>query len=546
MNARPRGRFRGRRVSWLRLLASVIGGLGLVAVAVAAVAPPISFSPAGTPIDQRWFAGYYDVTLDQGADLADDTLVAAPGGAVLAFVVAAGDTDCTPTWGKAYTLDDASTRFDLDRRVERMRREGHPVMISFGGAINTDLATACTTSVDAAKAYGTVIDRYGVDAIDLDIEAKTLADRSSWGRRANAIARLQNARPADDPLAVWLTLPVGPDGLTSDGTDLIAAMLSAGVKVAGVNAMTMNYGIPDPKNLVDVSKRALDATASQLSALWENAGLDLPPGGVWELMGATPMIGLNDVPSETFTLDDARAFTAFATDRGLARISMWSLNRDHTCGPNYPFTGTVSTRCSGVEQGDETFAGVLSNGYLGRVANAVVETDPPIIEDDPKTSPYPIWNSTSFYSAGVKVVWHGSVYVSKWWNQGGNAPDDPTLDTAASPWSYIGPVLASDQPFRLPKLPAGTYPEWDATTLYNQGDRVMLDGTGYEAKWWSRGQRPDGSILDRDYSPWTPIEGTTAGGSGAGPATGTAGAGAGGAPPTAAGQAAAAGPPTMG
>lgn len=534
MNARRPRRFRGRRVSWLRLGASVLGGLALLVAGVAAVAPPFSFLPTGTPVDQRWFAGYYDVTLDQGVALAGDEMIAAPGGAVLAFVVAAGDADCTPTWGKRYTLDDAATRFDLDRRIERMRREGHPVMISFGGAINTDLAVACTTSVDAAKAYGAVIDRYGVDSIDLDIEGKTLADRSSWGRRANAIARLQGARPADHPLTVWLTLPVAPEGLTADGRDLIAGMLSAGVKVAGVNAMTMNYGIQDPKNLVDVSKRALEATASQLSTLWDDAGLDLPPGGVWELMGATPMIGLNDVTTETFTLDDARAFTAFASDRGLARLSMWSINRDHTCGPNYPFTGTVSTQCSGVDQGDETFAGVLSNGYLGRYANAVVETDPPIIEDDPKTSPYPIWNSTTFYSAGVKVVWHGSVYVAKWWNQGGNAPDDPTLDTGAAAWSYIGPVLASDQPFRLPQLPANTYPEWDATTLYNQGDRVMVDGTGYEAKWWSRGQNPARSILDRDYSPWTPIEGTVdAGASGegtggnaagaAGPAAGAAG-----------------------
>lgn len=508
MNARPRGRFRGRRVSWLRVAASTLAALALVAAGVAAVAPPISLPPVGTPVDQRWYAGYYDVTLDQGTELADDELATAPGGAVLAFVVAADDTDCTPTWGKAYTLDDAATRFDLDRRVERMRREGHPVMISFGGAINTDLAVACATSVETAKAYGSVIDRYGVDTIDLDIEATTLADRSSWDRRARAIARLQQARPADDPLNVWLTLPVGPDGLTRHGIDLVAGMLRAGVQVAGVNAMTMNYGIREPNNLVEISERALDATASQLRDVWKDADLDLPPGGVTELMGATPMIGLNDVPSEVFTLDDARALTAFASDRGLARLSMWSINRDHTCGPNHPFTGTVSTQCSGVDQGDESFADVLSNGYLGRAEDAVPEADSPVIEDDPKTSPYPIWNSTAFYSRGVKVVWHGSVYVAKWWNQGGTPPDDPMLDTSASAWSYIGPVLASDQPFRLPQLPAGTYPEWDAATLYNQGDRVMLDGTGYEAKWWSRGQRPDRSILDHDYSPWTPIEGT--------------------------------------
>ena len=184
---------------------------------------------------------------------------------------------------------------------------------------------------------------------------------------------------------------------------------------------------------------------------------------------------------------------------------MWSLNRDHTCGPNYPFTGTVSTRCSGVEQGTETFAGILSNGYLGEVPSPTPAVDPPVIDDDPTKSPYPIWSSASFYSRGIKVVWHGSVYVAKWWNQGGTPPDDPALDTSTSAWSYIGPVLATDSPFRLPVLPAGTYPEWDADALYNQGDRVMLDGTGYEARWWSRGQSPARAILDRDYSPWTPI-----------------------------------------
>ena len=498
-------RFRGRRVSWLRVTASMLGTVALIGVGVAAVAPPLTLPVSGTPVEQRWFAGYYDVTLDQGAELAESDLATSPGGAVLAFVVAADDSDCTPTWGKAYTLDDAASRFDLDRRVERMHREGRPVVVSFGGAINTELAAACGSAADTATAYAEVIDRYAVDTIDLDIEGDMLSDRSAWKRRADAVATLQRARPSDDPLDVWLTMPVAPDGLTDAGRDLVAGMLDAGVQVSGVNAMTMNYGIEKPGDLVAVSERALDATAAQLRDLWDDAGQALPPGGASELLGATPMIGRNDVPAEVFTLDDARAFTAFASERGLARLSMWSLNRDHTCGSNYPFTGTVSPRCSGVEQSGESFAAILSTGYLGGVDATAAAEQKPTVDDDPKTSPYPIWSSTSFYSRGIKVVWHGSVYVSKWWNEGGTPPDDPMLDTSASAWSYIGPVLASDQPFRLPQLPEGTYPEWEADVLYNQGDRVLLDGTGYEARWWSRGQRPDRSILDRDYSPWAPI-----------------------------------------
>lgn len=516
MSPRKRQRFSGRRVSWARVAASLLGGAALIGVGVAAVAPPITLPVTGTPLDERWFAGYYDVTLDQGAELAESALATSPGGAVLAFVVAASDTECTPTWGKAYTLDDAATRFDLDRRVERLRREGRPVTVSFGGAVNTELARACASPASLAAAYGTVIDRYGTDTIDLDIEGEALDDRAATERRAAAVALLQRERPADDPLEVWVTLPVAPDGLTAAGRDLVSTMLDAGVQLTGVNAMTMNYGIQAPRDLVSVSKGALDATAAQLQGLWDRADVDLPPGGVWAVMGATPMIGRNDVPTETFTLDDARALVSFASERGLARMSMWSLNRDRTCGSNYPFTGTVSTRCSGVEQSGESFAGVLSTGYLGRVEAAGPAPDQPVVEDDPKTSPYPVWSSTAFYSRGIKVVWHGSVYVSKWWNEDGTPPDDPMLDTTASAWSYLGPVLASDRPFTLPQLPDGTYPEWQADVLYNQGDRVLLDGTGYEARWWSRGQNPERSILDRDYSPWTPIDVAPAGDTAAG------------------------------
>ena len=108
MNARRPRRFRGRRVSWLRLGASVLGGLALLVAGGAAVAPPFSFLPTGTPVDQRWFAGYYDVTLDQGVALAGDEMIAAPGGAVLARRGAAGDADCTPTWGKTRSEEHTS------------------------------------------------------------------------------------------------------------------------------------------------------------------------------------------------------------------------------------------------------------------------------------------------------------------------------------------------------------------------------------------------------------------------------------------------------
>ena len=500
--ARPGARFAGRRLSPIRAVSTVVVAVAAAAVAVgAAVAPFLPADVAGAN-EHRWFAGYYDVTLEDGEKLARSNLADGDGGIVLAFVVAADDDDCTPTWGKAYGLDDASGRFELDRRVARLIGEGRPVAVSFGGAVNTELAVACTDTTDLAGAYRDVVDRYGVDTIDLDIEGDTLSDTAASRRRAEAIATLQRERADDDRgLAVWLTLPVAPDGLTSEGLALVEDMLDAGVKIAGVNAMTMNYGDGGTASLIDLSTGALDATAAQLRETWAARDLALPADGVWSMIGATPMIGRNDVPGEVFSTDDARALNAFAAERGMARLSMWSINRDRTCGSNYVYTGVVSNECSGVEQAGEKFADLLAEGYVP-TATATAAPRTPTIADDPATSPYPLWTSTSYYSAGVTVVWNGSVYISKWWNEDGPAPDDPGLDLDASAWTYLGPVLATDRPFTLPTLPDGTYPDWDPAALYDQGDRVMWEGTGYEARWWSQGKRPDRSVLDRDYSPW--------------------------------------------
>ena len=506
IRARATSRFAGRRLSAGRLLLS-LAAMVLIPAAVTAVAVVPGLPPAvsGASVDSRWFAGYYDVTLESGAQLADSPLGTSAGGAVLAFVVAADTNDCTPTWGRAYSLDQAAQTFELDRRVERMRREGQPLAVSFGGAINTELAAACSSVTETTDAYRTVMDRYRIDVMDLDIEGEMLADDASSARRAEAVARLQEERrDGGGALDVWVTLPVAPQGLTAEGLAQVEQMLDAGVDLAGVNVMTMNYGTDGSvAPMSSLSIDALKATATQLSDIWQERTLALPAGGVWALIGATPMIGQNDVKGEVFTVDDARALNEFVTEQGVARVSIWSLNRDQTCGSNYPHVSTVATSCSGIEQAGVSFATVLEDGYTGTPSGRpAAVTDADTIADDAETSPYPIWSSRSYYSAGVLVVWNGSVYVSKWWNEDAAKPDDPSLNTDASAWTYIGPVLVTDTPFALPTLPAGTYPDWSASALYDQGDIVQYEGTPYEARWWSQSKRPDRSVLDHDYSPW--------------------------------------------
>ena len=115
---------------------------------------------------------------------------------------------------------------------------------------------------------------------------------------------------------------------------------------------------------------------------------------------------------------------------------------------------------------------------------------------------YQIWNTNQGYAKGTKVVWRKNVYQAKWYSQG-DQPDLPVATAAESPWTLIGPVLPGDTPVPTPTLPAGTYPEWNATDVYVAGSRVLHDGIGWQARFWSQGDVPGAAPTSPDRpSPW--------------------------------------------
>ncbi len=502
------GPYEGKRLSPWRV------ALGL-AILVAIVAASL-FGYRLLVVDQvravtgaAWFAPYVDVTttpffaFEKPENPADRDVV-------LSFVVAAAADSCTPSWGGYYDLEEAARDVDLDRRIARLRDSGGDVVLSFGGASGTELAGACTDEDALGQAYRSVIDRYDVSTIDLDVEGQNLEDPVSGLRRALAIADLQRERrAAGEELAVWLTLPVAPDGLTASARTAIAQMLESGVDLTGVNVMTMDYGVDlGAQTMADTAIDALRATHTQLGALYEDAGTPLTAPTLWGKLAATPMIGQNDVAGEVFTLDDAAALNAFAQQQRMSRLSMWSLNRDRTCGTNYADTSVVSNDCSGIDQQDATFAETLQPGFEAAPdESAGRRTTPepvPTVTDDPAASPYPIWSETNTYLSGAKVVWRQNVYEAKWWTRGDD-PDNPLADANSWPWRLIGPVLPGETPYPQPTLPAGTYPDWDPAATYTEGQRVMFQQVPYEAKYWTRGDSPAAQASDADGSPWQPL-----------------------------------------
>lgn len=501
-------RFANRHISpWrLTLLIAIIGGL-----VFAGFQGWRWFENAQSVTAKPWFAGYVDVTATPAYAFE------APKGAsgenvVLSFVVADPDEACTPSWGAAYSLTDAETELDLDRRLARLVQQGGEAMVSFGGQANDELAVTCADDERLLDAYRSVVDRYDIDAIDLDIEGDALSDAGANERRAEAIAALQAERTASGrPVAVWLTLPVAPTGLTEQGTDIITTMLEAGVELTGVNVMTMNFGssLDDGTSMGAASVSALEGTQRQLGVLYERQDTALTEATLWNKIGVTPMIGQNDVRDEVFGFDDAEVVNAFVQEHTLGRASMWSLNRDATCGANVVDVREVSDSCSGIAQGDERFAEVLSAGLEGSpVAGAGVQTtsEPvPVVTDDPATSPYGIWSEDASYRAETRVVWHGNVYEAKWWTKG-DLPDNPVLQEFETPWRLIGPVLPGETPAPVPTLAAGTYPDWSGDETYERGQRVLFDGLPYEAKWWTRGDSPQASETEPDSSPWLALD----------------------------------------
>jgi chitinase len=499
----------GRRLSPLRVL-----GATLVAVVVIA-GGIVGFQwwSAKASVDSKpWFASYVDVTATPRFAF-ENLATSKTKDAVLSFIVAAKSNPCTPTWGAAYTLDQARGSLDLDRRIARLQQQGGTVAVSFGGQANDELAIGCDDPAKLKAAYSAVVDRYDVGTIDLDLEGAGLTNAVANARRASAVASLQQQRRGSGKsLAVWLTLPVAPSGMTSDGTDAIAAMLKAKVDIAGINVMTMDYGTSKEakQSMASASEDAVSAAQHQLGILYDRAKLHLSDPSLWAKVGATPMIGQNDVQKEVFSLTDAKAFNAWAVGKGLGRMSMWSANRDTTCGTNYVDTSVVSDACSGVDQGKTSFAAVLSQGFDGHISlgeSAVTTAEPTStasVTDNPATSPYPIWSAANSYLKGTKIVWHHNVYAAKWWTKG-DLPDNPVLNSWQTPWQLVGPVLPGETPIPQPTVPAGTFPAWSGTTAYDKGTRILFDGTPYEAKWWTQGDSPDAASANPDASPWAPL-----------------------------------------
>jgi chitinase len=495
-----------RRLSVLRVLVALVLLAGAGYGGYLGVRARLAATAVG--VRSTWFAPYVDVTLTPTYQF-QSTSADPARQAVLGFVVADPRSPCTPSWGGTYTLAGASQSLSLGSRIAQLQQDGAQAIVSFGGQSHTSLDAACTSVTSLALAYQSVIDRYHLTTIDLDIEGAALDSFPAEQRRAAAIAALEQAARSDHRrLRVWLTLPVEPSGLQGNAVSVISSMLRARVPITGINVMAMDFARPPAPgaSMLQEVQNALTVTHTQLAGLLPRYGLHLLPQQIWQRLGVTVMIGQNNIRGERFTIADAQGLTAFADRNHLGRVSEWSLNRDSQCGSSFPETGLISNTCSGTAQSGLGFARAFSRLQGSALATSQGVNGnvlPPRADANPADAPYPQWSPTASYPLGYKVVENGQIFQAKWFNSG----QDPAAQVQyawQTPWELLGPVLPGDHAPVL-RVPSGTYPDWVIGSQYHAGDKVLYQGLPYQAKWVNQGVSPGGQASDPAGSPWRPL-----------------------------------------
>ncbi|WP_103888741.1 carbohydrate-binding protein [Actinacidiphila yanglinensis] len=120
-------------------------------------------------------------------------------------------------------------------------------------------------------------------------------------------------------------------GVNSTGDAVVKAVLGSSLKNYVINLMTMDYGNASSSVCV-VTSGSCEMAQSAIQAV---KNLEHTYGVAAGKIAVTPMIGMNDATSETFTATDVDTLTSYATSNGLAGLHYWSLDRDTPCSDDY-------------------------------------------------------------------------------------------------------------------------------------------------------------------------------------------------------------------
>lgn len=292
---------------------------------------------------------YIDLAAPAPLDLAEAVGTTGVVDWTLASVVDAGG--CEPSWGGGARLDDPA----ILQRFGELRSLGAVAAVSFGGTAGSDLAAMCESPETLAAAYRKVVDLYDVERVDIEVEGRSLGRPDIVERRNEALKLLRGQlESAGGRLELTYTLPALPTtGLGAEAVALLADAAARDLHVDAVNVLAMDYGQANVKEPTGQMGRYATDTARSVHGQLRGVWPALTSDQAWRLISVTVMIGVDDVPGEVFTVEDAAVLADFAAQQHLGRLSWWTAGRDRPCPDNA--ATAADPVCSGVPQTPNAF-----------------------------------------------------------------------------------------------------------------------------------------------------------------------------------------------
>ncbi|HEX7815055.1 carbohydrate-binding protein [Dyella sp.] len=230
-------------------------------------------------------------------------------------------------------------------------------VVSTGGAAGA-FTCASTAGMDA------FLQRYMTPhmvGLDFDIEAgQSDAQIQALVQSAvHAESRYPNLRYSFT-VATFAASDGSRGSVNAKGDAVIRAVLASGLRNYTINLMAMDYGLtPSPAicvvidGLCDMGRSAVQA-AENVHATY---GIPL------DRIELTPMIAVNDVANEVFTLQDIDTVVDYAVAHGLAGVHPWSLDRDTPCKDGQTTASPVCNSLPGTNSLDYTRRFLQRLGY---------------------------------------------------------------------------------------------------------------------------------------------------------------------------------------
>jgi chitinase len=410
------------RTSSSRVLAAVAAA-GLAATAMVAMggsSAQASVTPAATTaLSSNWYAAApYLMPLDNNPPNPVDVMNATGLKAFqLAFILAPSGGGCTPTWGGTSAV---SSDTAVATTISNIRAAGGDVSVSIGGYGGTKLGQTCGTPAATAAAYQQVITKYGLHAMDFDLEEPEYENTAAVANEIGAAQILQQNNPG---LYISITTAGTAAGTGWFGTQMLNQAKTDGFTPNNFSIMPFDGGF--------------SGASSQISALQSFNTLLMSTFGwssatAYAHEGISMMNGRSD-SGEFFYQSDFQSVLSFATSHGLARYTNWSVNRDRQCTPA-DNNGQTSGTCSSVTQGawDFTkysvqFAGATpptSTPTTAAPTTAAPTTAAPTTAAPTTAAPSSgsctaaAWSATATYTQGNTVSYNGHTWTAKWWTYG--------------------------------------------------------------------------------------------------------------------------------